>query len=62
MMTKKEMIETMQEREAIANKELDHWIAKYGRDHKDTDLYLWAWAEIYELMEELGIPTKRRGA
>ena len=58
-MTKKEMIEKMQEREREADKKLKYWSARHGYESEKTDRYLWAWAEIFELMTELGIETKR---
>lgn len=59
-MTKKDMIKTIQEREAEAWVNLKHWKKVLGADHKQTELYRWAWSEIYNVMQELGIEKNRR--
>ena len=61
-MTKAKMIETMQKREAKANKQVMYYAKKYGYINQRTKLYLWKWGEIYQLMDELGIETKREEA
>ena len=61
-MTKKEMVETMQKREAKANEQVMYYAKKYGYENQRTKLYLWKWGEIYQLMQELGIETNREEA
>lgn len=59
MITKKEMIERMQETEAKLEKQLSDSARKYGYEDDLTKQYLSTWAGVYELMKDLGIKTKR---
>ena len=59
MMTKKDMIEKIQEREASEWKNLREFENLLGEKNEHTKYYLHKWGTIYNLMEELGIETKR---
>jgi len=56
-MTKKAMIKAIQLREAKAYVSLKQFEISFGEDYELAKLYRRAWCEIYELKNELGIPT-----
>lgn len=58
-MTKKEMIKTIQEKEASNWKDLEEWERLFGEKHDLTKRARCQWAVVYGLMDELGIAINR---
>lgn len=58
-MTKKEIIKTIQNAEAKLDKELNECTLQFGYEGEYTQKMLARWAEVYGLLQELGIETKR---
>ena len=58
-MTKKEMIERMQEKEANNWEEMERLEKLFGEQHRITKRARHKWAIIYRLMDELGDESNR---
>jgi len=57
--TKAQIIETMQRREAIAWQDLEMCTNLFGKHDDVTRRSRARWYELFEAMEEAGIPTSR---
>ena len=58
-MTKKEMIERMQEKEANNWEEMERLEKLFGEQNRITKRARHKWATIYRLMDELGVESNR---